>query len=233
MAVHRNLLRLRGFCTTQTERLLVYPYMANGSVASCLRDRTEAQPPLDWEKRKRIALGSARGLAYLHDHCDPKIIHRDVKAANIFVFKGMPSRASERASARGERKTPEASGCFASCTFSAGKALTPQCFKAYASHSATKNASPIRLAFENIDIDDEVEQLIQVALLCTQGSPGKRLKMSEVVQMLGGDGLAERWEAWQKEEMFDQDFNPIQHASTNWIMDSSSQIPPDVLSGPR
>jgi serine/threonine protein kinase len=37
MAVHRNLLRLRGFCMTSTERLLVYPYMANGSVASCLR----------------------------------------------------------------------------------------------------------------------------------------------------------------------------------------------------
>jgi len=40
MAVHRNLLRLRGFCMTPTERLLVYPYMANGSVASCLRGRS-------------------------------------------------------------------------------------------------------------------------------------------------------------------------------------------------
>lgn len=40
MAVHRNLLRLRGFCMTPTERLLVYPYMANGSVASCLRGDT-------------------------------------------------------------------------------------------------------------------------------------------------------------------------------------------------
>ncbi|KAJ0790653.1 putative transferase, protein kinase RLK-Pelle-LRR-II family [Helianthus annuus] len=58
MAVHRNLLQLRGFCMTPTERLLVYPYMANGS---------------------------ARGLSYLHDHCDPKIIHRDVKAANILL----------------------------------------------------------------------------------------------------------------------------------------------------
>lgn len=43
MAVHRNLLRLRGFCMTPTERLLVYPYMANGSVASCLRGKVDKQ----------------------------------------------------------------------------------------------------------------------------------------------------------------------------------------------
>ncbi|XVE98998.1 hypothetical protein REPUB_Repub03eG0158100 [Reevesia pubescens] len=44
-----------------------------------------SQPPLDWPTRKRIALGSVRGLSYLHNHCDPKIIHRDVKAANILL----------------------------------------------------------------------------------------------------------------------------------------------------
>nr|POF11810.1 brassinosteroid insensitive 1-associated receptor kinase 1 [Quercus suber] len=85
VAVHLNLLRLRGFCMTPTERLLVYPFMVNGSVASFLRERPESQSALDWPVRKRIALGSARGLAYLHDHCDPKIIHRDVKAANILL----------------------------------------------------------------------------------------------------------------------------------------------------
>ncbi|GKV52185.1 hypothetical protein SLEP1_g58776 [Rubroshorea leprosula] len=84
-AVHQNLIRLRGFCMTPKERLLVYPYMANGNVASCLRERPSSQPPLDWPTRKQIALGSARGLSYLHDHCDPKIVHRDVKAANILL----------------------------------------------------------------------------------------------------------------------------------------------------
>ncbi|KAL3523590.1 hypothetical protein ACH5RR_016424 [Cinchona calisaya] len=85
MASHRNLLRLRGFCMTSTERLLVYPCMVNGSVASCLRGKPETQPVLDWPIRKRIALESAWGLTYLHDHCDPKIIHRNVQAANILL----------------------------------------------------------------------------------------------------------------------------------------------------
>lgn len=83
-------------------------------------------------------------------------------------------------------------------------------------------------------IDEEVEQLIQVALLCTQGSPLERPKMSEVVRMLEGDGLAERWEEWQKEEMFRQEFNPMHHPTTDWIIaDSMSNIRADELSGPR
>lgn len=45
----------------------------------------DGEPALTWRTRKQIALGAARGLSYLHDHCDPKIIHRDVKAANILL----------------------------------------------------------------------------------------------------------------------------------------------------
>ncbi|KAF3333319.1 putative LRR receptor-like serine/threonine-protein kinase [Carex littledalei] len=85
LAVHRNLLRLYGFCMTSNERLLVYPFMPNGSVADRLRDYHSGRPSLDWAKRMQIALGSARGLLYLHEQCNPKIIHRDVKAANILL----------------------------------------------------------------------------------------------------------------------------------------------------
>ncbi|KAM7489215.1 hypothetical protein LguiB_026699 [Lonicera macranthoides] len=85
VAVHRNLLRLIGFCTTSCERLLVYPLMQNLSVAYCLGDLKPGEKGLDWPTRKRVALGAAHGLEYLHEHCDPKIIHRDVKAANILL----------------------------------------------------------------------------------------------------------------------------------------------------
>ncbi|CAL9117367.1 unnamed protein product [Musa textilis] len=85
LALHRNLLRLYGFCMTSNERVLVYPFMPNGSVADRLRDRCQSKPSLDWNKRMRIAIGAARGLLYLHEQCNPKIIHRDVKAANILL----------------------------------------------------------------------------------------------------------------------------------------------------
>ncbi|KAL8479494.1 hypothetical protein ACS0TY_026406 [Phlomoides rotata] len=85
MAVHRNLHRLCGFCITLTERFLIYPYMANGSVASYLSERPQNVAPLDWKTRKHIALGSARGLSYLHDQCGRRIVHCDVKAGHIFL----------------------------------------------------------------------------------------------------------------------------------------------------
>ncbi|CAL9148574.1 unnamed protein product, partial [Musa hybrid cultivar] len=74
---HVNLVRLRGFCCEGDKRLLVYDYMPMGSLESVLfADGREA---LDWKKRYGIALGIARGLAYLHEKCRECIMHCDIK----------------------------------------------------------------------------------------------------------------------------------------------------------
>ena len=83
-------------------------------------------------------------------------------------------------------------------------------------------------------VDDEVEQLIQVALLCTQDTASKRPKMSEVVKMLEGEGLLERWEEWQKEELFRQEFNTTHNPCREWsIADSTCSLSDDEFSSPR
>ncbi|XP_073045552.1 BRASSINOSTEROID INSENSITIVE 1-associated receptor kinase 1-like isoform X3 [Primulina eburnea] len=274
MVAHRNLLRLRGFCMTSTERLLVYPYMANGSVASYLRERPESQPPLDWKIRKRIASGSARGLAYLHDHCDPKIIHQDVKVANILLDEDFEAVVGDFGLAKlmGYKDTHVATafrgtiGHIAPEYLSTGKSSEKTDVFGYGVMlleliTGQRTFDLARLANDDdvmlldwvrgilkekkletlVDadlqgnyVDEEVEQLIQVALLCTQSSPLERPRMSKVVRMLEGDGLAERWEEWQKEEMFLQEFNHTHHPSSNWLInDSTSNIRPEELSGPR
>jgi serine/threonine protein kinase len=83
---HVNLVRLRGFCAEGSRRLLVYEYMNRGSLDRSLFGRTG--PILEWGERMEVALGAARGLAYLHTGCDQKIVHCDVKPENILLADG-------------------------------------------------------------------------------------------------------------------------------------------------
>ncbi|KAI3497458.1 hypothetical protein L1887_40071 [Cichorium endivia] len=245
MAVHRNVLRMQGFCMTPTERLLVYPFMVNGSVASFLQDR-----PIDWPTRKRIALGSARGLAYLHDHCDVKIIHRDVKAANILLDQEFEAVVGDfglvklmeyndthvTTAVRGTigHIAPEyiSTGKFSEKTdvFGYGMMLL-ELITGQRVLDLARLVSDDKVMLLDwvkgllrdkklevlLDADlecsyskDVVEELIQIALLCTQVSPLERPKMSKVVKLLEGDGLEERWEDCKKVEISRQDLCDIQ-----------------------
>ncbi|CAL9126351.1 unnamed protein product [Musa acuminata var. zebrina] len=272
MAVHRNLLRLRGFCMTPTERLLVYPYMANGSVASRLRERPPSEPPLEWATRRQIALGSARGLSYLHDHCDPKIIHRDVKAANILLNEDFEAVVGDFGLAKlmdykDTHVTTAVRGTIGHIApeyLSTGKSSEKTDVFGYGimllelitgqrafDLARLANDDDVMLLdwvkgllkekklemlvdpdLQNQYIEAEVESLIQVALLCTQGSPMERPKMSEVVRMLEGDGLTEKWEEWQKVEVVRQEELVPRHHN-EWILDSTDNLHPVELSGPR
>uniref|UniRef100_A0A0E0NBW4 non-specific serine/threonine protein kinase n=1 Tax=Oryza rufipogon TaxID=4529 RepID=A0A0E0NBW4_ORYRU len=84
---HTNIVKLLCCISSSDAKLLVYEYMENGSLHQWLhqRERIGAPGPLDWPTRLQIAIDSARGLCYMHHHCSPPIVHRDVKCANILL----------------------------------------------------------------------------------------------------------------------------------------------------
>ncbi|KAM6572904.1 hypothetical protein CsatA_016984 [Cannabis sativa] len=163
LAVHRNLLRLYGFCITPTERLLIYPYMSNGSVAS----RLKGQRALEFGK-------AANQKGAILDWV--RKIHQE-KKLEMLVDKDLKTN------------------------------------------------------YDRV----ELEEMVQVALLCTQYLPGRRPKMSEVVRMLEGDGLVERWEASQRVEATKG--KPHEFSSSDRYSDltddSSLLVQAMELSGPR
>ncbi|XWS33340.1 hypothetical protein CRYUN_Cryun22dG0073400 [Craigia yunnanensis] len=273
VAVHRNLLRLIGFCTTPTERLLIYPFMQNLSVAYRLRELKPGEPVLDWPTRKRIALGAARGLEYLHEHCNPKIIHRDVKAANVLLAEDFEAVVGDFGLAklvdvRRTNVTTQVRGTMGHIApeyLSTGKSSERTDVFGYGILLLEVVTGQRAIDFSRLEEEDdvllldhvkklerekkldaivdhnlnknyniqEVEAMIQVALLCTQTSPEDRPAMSEVVRMLEGEGLAERWEEWQHVEVTRrQEYERLQRRF-DWGEDSLYNQDAIELSGGR
>ncbi|KAG5533737.1 hypothetical protein RHGRI_027802 [Rhododendron griersonianum] len=92
---HKNLLGLRGFYAGGDERLIVYDFMHNHSLLTHLHGQLAFHCSLDWPRRVSIAIGSAKGIAYLHHEADPHIIHRDIKASNILLDSEFQAKVAD------------------------------------------------------------------------------------------------------------------------------------------
>ncbi|KAJ7297072.1 hypothetical protein O6H91_09G109700 [Diphasiastrum complanatum] len=91
---HRNLVPLLGFCVAASERLLVYKHMINGTLHNRLHE-ADTSEKLDWPARLKVALGAARGLAWLHHSCNPRIIHRNISACSILLDEDFDARITD------------------------------------------------------------------------------------------------------------------------------------------
>lgn len=92
---HENLVPLLGYCCENDQQILVYPFMSNGSLQDRLYGDASKRRALDWPTRLSIALGSARGLTYLHTFSGRCVIHRDVKSSNILLDDSMCPKVAD------------------------------------------------------------------------------------------------------------------------------------------
>ncbi|KAJ9562922.1 hypothetical protein OSB04_008082 [Centaurea solstitialis] len=92
---HENLVKLHGCCVEGDHRILVYGYLKNGSLDQTLLGSGQCSINFTWEVRKKICIGVAKGLAYLHEEVHPHVIHRDIKASNILLDDDFTPKISD------------------------------------------------------------------------------------------------------------------------------------------
>ncbi|URE10324.1 STYKc [Musa troglodytarum] len=92
---HKNLVGLIGYCAEGVKRMLVYEYIDNGTLEQWLHGDVGPVSPLTWDIRMKIAIGTAKGIAYLHEGLEPKVVHRDIKSSNILLDKQWNPKVSD------------------------------------------------------------------------------------------------------------------------------------------
>ncbi|XP_075510103.1 putative serine/threonine-protein kinase isoform X3 [Primulina tabacum] len=97
---HENLVTLKGCCVGGAQRLLVYDYMENNSLNHTFLGSEKNRVKFTWELRKRVTLGTAEGLCYLHEVINPHIVHRDIKGSNILLDQNFTPKLADFGLAR-------------------------------------------------------------------------------------------------------------------------------------
>ncbi|RVW35563.1 LRR receptor-like serine/threonine-protein kinase FEI 1 [Vitis vinifera] len=197
---HINLVNLRGYCRLPTSKLLIYDYLALGSLDDFLHEHGgQDERSLNWSARLNIALGSARGLAYLHHDCSPRIVHRDIKSSNILLDENLEPHVSDFGLAKllvdeDAHITTVVAGTFGYLApeLVTGKRPTDPTFvKRGLNVVGWMNTLLKENRLEDVvdkrcrDAEVEtVEAILDIAGRCTDANPDDRPSMSQVLQLL-------------------------------------------------
>ncbi|PKI67036.1 hypothetical protein CRG98_012574 [Punica granatum] len=179
---HMNLVRLRGFCSEGSKKLLVYDYMQNGSLDAHLF--SHEPKVLDWNTRYQIALGTARGLTYLHEKCRDCIIHCDLKPKNILLDMEFCPKVAAFGLAK--LMGQESSRRRNSDQSDDGKV---HFFPTWAAKMLTEGGDLLELLDPRLGRDADMEELTRVcrvACWCVQDEEHDRPSMGQVVLILEG-----------------------------------------------
>ncbi|PWA57760.1 protein kinase superfamily protein [Artemisia annua] len=165
---HKNLVRLLGYCVEGAHRILVYEYVNNGNLEQWLHGDVGPTSPLTWEIRMNIILGMAKGLTYLHEGLEPKVVHRDIKSSNILLDRQWNPKVSDFGLAKllgseSSYVTTRVMGTFGN----AEGVLDPKIPEKPSSRA--------------------LKRVLLVALRCVDPSAQKRPKMGHVIHMLEAD----------------------------------------------
>ncbi|KAK4367669.1 hypothetical protein RND71_011461 [Anisodus tanguticus] len=207
---HRHLVSLVGYCISEQQRLLVYDYVPNDTLDYHLHGKD--RPTMDWATRVKVAAGAARGLAYLHEDCHPRIIHRDIKTSNILLDINFEAQVADFGLARlagdanNTHVTTRVMGTFGYLApeyASSGKLTEKSDVYSYGvvllelitGRKPVDQSQPLALETENFEdiVDPRLEKnfvaiemfrMCEAAAACVRHSGSKRPKMSQVVRAL-------------------------------------------------
>ncbi|KAK6133387.1 hypothetical protein DH2020_032851 [Rehmannia glutinosa] len=175
---HPNLVELLGCCVHGPKQILVYEYLENNSIDRALLAGPRRSIKLDWERRSAICMGTAKGLAFLHEELVPHIVHRDIKASNILLDKDFIPKIGDFGLAK---LFPDDITHIS--TKIAGTTYVVFYHLAWELHEEGKLLDLVDPELEEFP-KDEVLRYMKVALFCTQANASRRPVMSQVIQML-------------------------------------------------
>ncbi|KAJ8548080.1 hypothetical protein K7X08_021316 [Anisodus acutangulus] len=171
---HRHLVSLVGYCISENRRLLVYEHVPNNTLYFHLH--AEGRPVMDWVTRVKIAVGAARGIAYLHEDCNPRIIHRDMKSSNILLDINFEARVSDFGLAKLAQDAKSHVTTRVVGTFGYARPLLTHALEKV---EFDQLADP---RLERNYVIPEMFQLIEAAAACVRHSAAKRPGMGQIMR---------------------------------------------------